>query len=174
MLDIIAVCLVLTAGLAYVNLRFIGLPVTIGVMMTALVLSLSIVALDAAGIDFGLLQYEKSLLRAIDFSDVLMQGMLSLLLFAGAMHVDLSELRAYRWQIGALAVIGTILSTLAVGFGTWMVMPWVGVERRSASSTTLAARVGSCCRRRHRVCYRDVVPVGGFTGVSGVQVMRCT
>jgi monovalent cation:H+ antiporter, CPA1 family len=128
MLDIIAVCLVLTAGLAYINLRFIGLPVTIGVMMTALVLSLSIVALDAAGIDFGLLQYEKSLLHAIDFSDVLMQGMLSLLLFAGALHVDLSELRAYRWQIGALAVVGTLLSTLAVGFGTWLILPWVGIE----------------------------------------------
>ena len=45
-----------------------------------------------------------------------MQGMLSLLLFAGALHVDLSELRAYRWQIGVLAVVGTLLSTLVVGF----------------------------------------------------------
>ncbi|MEO8546339.1 MAG: sodium:proton antiporter [Betaproteobacteria bacterium] len=128
MFDIVAACLVLTAGLAYVNQRFIGLPITIGVMMAALVLSLAIVGLHAAGLDFGLLQYEKSLLRAIDFSDVLMQGMLSLLLFAGAMHVDLSELRAYRWQIGALAVVGTILSTLAVGFGTWLLLPWIGVE----------------------------------------------
>ena len=128
MLEVASVCLVLTALLAYLNHRFIGLPTTIGVMMTALLLSLVIIALDAAGIDYGLRQYEESLLRSIDFSNVLMQGMLSLLLFAGALHVDLSELKAYRWQIGVLAVVSTSLSTLAVGVGTWLVLPWVGLE----------------------------------------------
>ena len=63
----------------------------------------------------GLLLYEQSLLRSLDFSTVLMQGMLSLLLFAGALHIDLGELRKYRLQVGALAVIGTLLSTFAVG-----------------------------------------------------------
>ncbi len=96
MLDIAAVCLVITALLAYLNHRFIGMPTTIGVMATALVFSLALVALDAVGVAHGLRQYEESLLRSIDFSDVLMQGMLSLLLFAGALHVDLSELREYR------------------------------------------------------------------------------
>ena len=42
-----------------------------------------------------------------------MQGMLSLLLFAGALHVDLSELKAYRWQVGTLAVLGTLPSPVA-------------------------------------------------------------
>ena len=118
MFEIAAVCLVLTALLAYLNQRFIGLPIAIGVMAAALLLSLALIGLDAAGIDFGLRQYEESLLRSIDFSNVLMQGMLSLLLFAGALHVDLSELRAYRWQVALLAVLSTTLSTLAVGFGT--------------------------------------------------------
>ncbi len=128
MFDIAATCLVLTACLAYVNHRFVGLPITIGVMMSALALSLVIVLLDAAGLDYGLLQYEESFLRSIDFSDVLMQGMLSLLLFAGALHVDLSELRAFRWQVGALAIVSTVLSTLVVGFGTWYVLPFTGVQ----------------------------------------------
>lgn len=57
-----------------------------------------------------------------------MQGMLSLLLFAGALHVDLSELKAYRWQVGALAVVSTLLSTLAVGYGSWLALPWVGLD----------------------------------------------
>ena len=109
MFDIATVCLVLTALLAYLNHRFIGLPTTIGVMVAALGLSLMLVFLDALGLVGSLRDYEESLLRSIDFTDVLMQGMLSLLLFAGAMHVDLSELRAYRWQIGSLAVFGTIL-----------------------------------------------------------------
>lgn len=114
MLDVAATCLVLTALLAYLNHRFIGLPITIGVMVSALLLSLAVVGLDALGIDYGLRQYEESLLRSVDFSAVLIQGMLSLLLFAGALHVDLSELRAYRRQVGATAVLSTILSTAAV------------------------------------------------------------
>ncbi|SHN30068.1 sodium:proton antiporter [Rhizobacter sp. OV335] len=128
MLEIASACLVLTALLAYLNHRFIGLPITIGVMMAALLMSLALVGLDALGIGHDLRVYEESLLRSIDFSNVLMQGMLSLLLFAGALHVDLAELRAYRWQVGMLAVLGTLLSTLAVGFGAWVALPWVGLD----------------------------------------------
>ena len=128
MFEVASAFLVLTALLAYLNQRFIGLPIAIGVMAAALLLSLALIGLDMAGIDFGLRQYEESLLRSIDFSTVLMQGMLSLLLFAGALHVDLSELRAYRWQVGLLAVLSTTLSTLAVGFGTWFTLSWVGLE----------------------------------------------
>ena len=128
MLDIAAACLVVTALLAYLNHRFIGLPTTIGVMAAALVLSLLILALDAVGIASELLKFEQSLLRQIDFSEVLMQGMLSLLLFAGAMHVDLSELKSYRWQIFTLAVVGTLASTVIVGVLMWWLLPLVGMQ----------------------------------------------
>jgi CPA1 family monovalent cation:H+ antiporter len=128
MLNIAAICLVITALLAYLNHRFVGMPTTIGVMAAALVFSLALVGLDAIGVAHGLRQYEESLLRSIDFSDVLMQGMLSLLLFAGALHVDLSELKAYRWPVGALALLGTLLSTLAVGYGMWLALPLVGLQ----------------------------------------------
>jgi len=126
MLDIAATCLVITALLAYVNHRFVRLPTTIGVMVIALGLSLVIVALDSVGWIHALRRYEESLLRSIHFSDVLMQGMLSLLLFAGAMHVDLSELKAHRWSVAALALFGTLLSTLLVGYGLWLALPWFG------------------------------------------------
>jgi CPA1 family monovalent cation:H+ antiporter len=128
MLDVAALFLVITALLAYLNQRFVGLPTTIGVMAAALVLSLALVGLNALGVAEGLLRYEQSLLRSVDFYEVLMQGMLSLLLFAGALHVDLSELRAYRWPVIALAVLGTTLSTLVVGLGMWVVLPWLGVQ----------------------------------------------
>ncbi len=127
MFDIAVVFLVLTALLAYVNHRFVGLPTTIGVMAIALILSFALIGLDKLG--FGQLHdFEVSLLESIDFSDVLMQGMLSVLLFAGAMHVDLSELRTYRWQVGLLAVFGTIISTLIVACALWFFLPLVGVE----------------------------------------------
>ena len=128
MLDIAAACLVITALLAYLNHRFVGMPTTVGVMAAALAISLALVGLDALGVAHALRQYEESLLRSIDFSDVLMQGMLSLLLFAGALHVDLSELRAYRWPVGALAVLGTLISTLAVGYGMWVALPFAGLD----------------------------------------------
>ena len=126
-LQIASVFLVLTALLAYVNYRFIGLPTTIGVMATSLVLSLLLLGADTLGFLQDVRAYEVSLLSSIDFSDVLMQGMLSLLLFAGALHVDLSALRQYRWQIGVLAVVGTLLSTAVVGLAMWWVLPWLGI-----------------------------------------------
>ncbi len=128
MLEITATCLVLTALLAYINFRFIGLPITIGVMATALGLSLLIVGLDLAGIDFGLHLQMERMLSAIDFSNVLMQGMLSLLLFAGALHIDLAELKAYRWQVLVLAFFSTLLSTFIVGFAAWTVLPLIGIQ----------------------------------------------
>jgi CPA1 family monovalent cation:H+ antiporter len=127
MFDIVATFLVLTALLAYANHRFVRLPTAIGVMVIALVLSLGIVALSELGLDLGLRKYEESLLRSIDFSTVLMQGMLSLLLFAGAMHVDLSALRKYRWQVASLAIVGTTLSTLLIGFAMWLLLPLGGM-----------------------------------------------
>ena len=128
MLDIAAICLVVTALLAYLNHRFVKLPTAIGVMVIALAISLAIVALDVIGLDHGLRRYEESFLRSIDFSGVLMQGMLSFLLFAGALHVDLDALKKYRWQVATLALVGTALSTAIVGLSLWLVLPWLGIE----------------------------------------------
>lgn len=126
MLDVTATFLVLTALLAYVNHRFVRLPTTIGVMAIALVLSLAVVALSDLGIAVDLRAYEESLVRSIDFSAILMQGMLSLLLFAGAMHIDLSELKAYRWQVASLAIGGTTVSALLIGGAMWLLLPLLG------------------------------------------------
>ena len=119
MLDIAASVLALTALLAWINQRFLKLPTTIGVMATSLVLSLALVGLDAAGLAVGLHAREAALVQSIDFSELLMQGMLSLLLFAGALHVDVAALREYRWQVGVLAFFGTAVSTVLVGVALW-------------------------------------------------------
>lgn len=127
MFEIAAVCLVMTALLAYVNHRFVGLPTTIGVMAVALLLSLGLIVLDRMG--FGAMrEYEETLLQSIDFSELLMQGMLSVLLFAGALHIDLTHLRDYRWQVGGLAVLGTALSTAIVGVLVWWLLPLLGLS----------------------------------------------
>jgi CPA1 family monovalent cation:H+ antiporter len=127
MFQIAVACLVLTALIAFVNARFVGLPTTIGVMGTAMLLSLGVIGLDLIG--YGVFrEYELALVHAIDFSDVLMQGMLSILLFAGALHIDLSRLRAFRWQVGFLAVVGTAVSTLLIGGGFALLLPLFGLS----------------------------------------------
>jgi CPA1 family monovalent cation:H+ antiporter len=122
----IPVILVITALIAWVNARFLKLPSTIGVMAAALLLSTATMVLDYFG--HGLARdYATGLFGTIDFSDVLMQGMLSALLFAGALHVDLAHLAAYRWQIGLLAVGGTIAAALLVGLGLYFALPLIGL-----------------------------------------------
>lgn len=125
-MDIAAICLVVTAVLAYINHRFIGLPSTIGVMSIALALSCAFVGLDHLG--FSELRHQvEPWLKSVDFSEVLMQGMLSLLLFAGALHVDLSELKAHRWQVITLAVFGTMFSAALIGIGLWWLLPFLHI-----------------------------------------------
>ncbi len=121
MLTISAILLVLTAACAYVNQKFLRWPTTIGVMALALVVSLLIVILDWLGITEPRSQ-ERALLSSIDFADVLMEGMLSVLLFAGALHVDLGRLLRLARPIGLLALVGTTLSTLVIGVGCHWVL----------------------------------------------------
>ncbi|WCE03665.1 sodium:proton antiporter [Pseudoxanthomonas sp. JBR18] len=126
MFEIAVVFLVVTALMAYVNRRFIGLPDTIGVMVVAMLVSFSLIGLDALGVA-TFREHATALLRSVDFSEVLMQGMLSMLLFAGALHVDLSELHNYRWQVGLLAVGGTLVSTIIVAYGLYWLLPMLGL-----------------------------------------------
>ena len=127
MFNLVALLLVLTAIFAYFNYRYTKLPTTIGVMAGALILSMLVIGLDWLGFH-ALKAYEESALRSLDFTATLMQGMLSFLLFAGALHVDLNKLKNQFWQIGGLAIIGTIASTLLVGFAIWYLLPFAGIQ----------------------------------------------
>jgi CPA1 family monovalent cation:H+ antiporter len=127
LLDVAASLLVLTALLSYANQRWLKLPMTIGVMATSLALSLALVGLDAVGLASSLHELERGLIRSIDFSELLMQGMLSLLLFAGALHVDVKALRDYRWQVAVLAFLGTAASTAIVGIALWVALGAIGL-----------------------------------------------
>jgi CPA1 family monovalent cation:H+ antiporter len=126
MLNIVAILLALTAAFSYVNHRFLKWPMTIGVMAIALSVSLGVIGLDQLGftVPHG---RQQALVTSIDFSEVLMQGMLSFLLFAGALHVDLNQLRRVAWQVGSLALIGTMLSTLIIGFGSSYLLSSLGI-----------------------------------------------
>jgi len=122
--ELLALVLTLAAGFSYLNERIIRLPVTIGVMLIALVLSLLLHLIDQWG--FTLKDQAAVWLSSIDFNQTLMHGMLSFLLFAGALHVNLNDLAKNKWVIGSLAVVGTLLSTFLLGWVTWVVLGWLG------------------------------------------------
>jgi CPA1 family monovalent cation:H+ antiporter len=126
MYEAAVICLVVTALAAYVNHRVFDLPITIGVMIVSLSLSLALLVAEWAGFS-AMRSFAERMLHSVDFSALLLNGMLSVLLFAGALQVDLSRLRAMRWQISLLAVGGTLISTLVVGFGLYLLLPWLGL-----------------------------------------------
>ncbi len=124
--NIVAILITLAAVFSYINHRYIGLPVTIGVMLIALAMSLILNLLGWFG--FGVEQQAAAWLASIDFDKTLLHGMLSFLLFAGALHIDINDLAERKWTIGTLATVGTLLSSLLVGMLAWWVLGWVGIE----------------------------------------------
>ena len=126
-LEISAIFLSITALLTYVNHRFIGLPTTIGVMVISMLLSIGAIFLGFLGFD-ELIDYEVSLLDQLDFTEVLLDGMLSMLIFAGALHVNVSDLRRYKLPIGILACAGTLLSTVIIAGALYLVLPLLGFD----------------------------------------------
>ena len=128
LLEIGALLLVLSALFGWVNARFVRLPPTIALLLMALLTSLVLIAIDAAVPSSNMREDFTSAIAQIDFFDTLMHGMLAFLLFAGALQVDLSDLRDVRWPVGILATVGVLISTVFVGTGFWLLTKAVGVE----------------------------------------------
>jgi CPA1 family monovalent cation:H+ antiporter len=122
MFNVIAILVTLAALFSYLNHRFVKLPNTIGLMLISLVMSLGLVALGQAGLAGQWVEF----VRGIDFNRTLMVGMLSFLLFAGALHVDVNDLLEQKWRIGFFATLGVALSTFLVGTIMYFILTWAG------------------------------------------------
>ena len=123
--SLVSVLISLAAVSSYVNYRYIRLPTTIGVMLVALIASLTLIlAGPYAG---GFREQAATLVSRIDFDQVVLHGMLAFLLFAGTIHVNLEELRREWLTIASLAIVGTLGSTAIVGGATWLALGWLGL-----------------------------------------------
>ena len=120
-LNTIAILLTLSAVFSYLNYRFIKLPTAIGIMLISLVLSLLLLFSGKLGF-FDISHQANTLISSIDFHSTLINGMLSFLLFAGALHIDLNELSKQKWVILILATVGVISSTFMVGGISWVIL----------------------------------------------------
>ena len=125
LITLISIILVLSALFAYINHRFIKLPTTIGVMLVSLVFSACSVLLHRWGL-VDIHDFAEELLSSIDFNKALMDGMLSFLLFAGALHVSTKDLSKIKWTITALATVGVVLSTFVVGSMVYFLLSMLG------------------------------------------------
>ncbi|MES2268967.1 MAG: sodium:proton antiporter [Bacteroidota bacterium] len=123
--EIISITIVLAALFAYVNHRVIKWPPTIGIMALSLICSVVLVAIGNSR--FLLSKKAIELANSVDFQDVLMNFMLSFLLFAGAIHINAAKLKAERWPILLLATIGILISTFLVGGMTWGLFSLFGI-----------------------------------------------
>jgi CPA1 family monovalent cation:H+ antiporter len=127
--NIVAILITLSAVFGYVNYRFIKLPTTIGLMLISILMSLGMVILGHFGkIGLDIEQQWINIIKNIDFNKALMLGMLSFLLFAGALHVDLNELMKQKWAVLIYATIGVILSTFIVGTLIYLVSGYLGLN----------------------------------------------
>ncbi len=124
--EIAAVLIVLTALFGYVNYRTIGLPTTIGVMVISMLVSLGIVGMGMFGL--GAVQRQSAeIMGGIDFNKALLHGMLSFLLFAGALHIKLEDLSGQKWVVALLATAGVIASMFLVGGLSWLLLKALGI-----------------------------------------------
>jgi CPA1 family monovalent cation:H+ antiporter len=124
---LIATILVLLSGIfGYINVRFLKLPNTIGLMIITIVFTLIVIALSY--VDPTLLNFEKEIISKIDFREVLLDEMLSFMLFAGALHTNFNQLKIQRWPVLVFATLGVITSTFLVGISMYYVLQLIGMQ----------------------------------------------
>lgn len=126
LLEIIALLITLTALFSYLNFRFIKLPTTIGVMLMAMIFSLTLIGVGQVRPELA--RTAATWLQRFEFDDALLQGMLSFLLFAGALHINLDDLAKQKGLIAVLALGGVALSTFLFGTAIWYLLGRLGLE----------------------------------------------
>lgn len=125
-ISLIALLLTLSAGFSILNHKTLRLPVTIGVLLFSLLTSLLIMALNPLFPAYDLSAFPRSVLGAINLPEALLNGVLCLLLFAGAMQVDVGHLRSRFASVTALSILGTVWAVVLLAAAVWFIFPFLG------------------------------------------------
>ncbi len=122
-----SVLIVLASLFAYINYRVLKLPSAIGIMVIAIIVSVFLVLFGETILPrtFGKLH---KLINNFDFTEVLMGAMLNFLLFAGGIHINIKDLKEQFTPVLIFATVGVVISTFAVGFGAYYLLPFVGIS----------------------------------------------
>jgi CPA1 family monovalent cation:H+ antiporter len=136
---LVALLFTLTALLSALNARFLRLPPTIGVLLGGLMLAAAVAALGALGVAQA--AGVRGLLLAVPFDRLVMEGLLSFLLFASAVQTDVGALLRERGIIAGLAVVTTLVTMLTLGGGLYLVTGWLGQPLTLAQALLFGAIV---------------------------------
>ncbi len=121
LLQITSLLIVLAGVFGAINHLTLRLPSAIGILIVALVASVALLAVDALAPGIGMADEARRVVRGIDFSDALLEGMLGLLLFAGALHVKVADLKREWLLVLLMATLGVAISTAIAGVGfSWI------------------------------------------------------
>ena len=123
--EISSIVIALSALFGYINVRLLKLPNTIGLMIIAILFT--VVLFVSSLFSPMLIDSAKSLIRSINFEEVLMDVMLGFLLFAGAMHTNFDQLRVQRWPVLVFATLGVLSSTFLVGTLSYFALGYLGL-----------------------------------------------
>jgi monovalent cation:H+ antiporter, CPA1 family len=118
-LELMALLLSLSAFFGWFNKLFMRLPHSIGLLLLGLVASLLLIGVELMFPQVRLYEDLAQTLKELDFTGLVIDGMLAFLLFAGALNIDFDALRRRAWPIAYLAIVGTVLSTLVIGLLFW-------------------------------------------------------
>lgn len=122
-----SILIVLASFFAYLNLRFLKLPGTIGIMIIAVLVSIAIRLLGDEYFPETTKEFFE-LIRTFDFNEILMGAMLNFLLFAGALHINISDLREHKWPILTYASVSVVLSAFIIAGLFYAVAPMLGIQ----------------------------------------------
>ncbi|WP_036154920.1 cation:proton antiporter [Maribacter forsetii] len=123
---IISVLVFLSAIFGYINARFLKLPNSIGLMLITILFTLAVFLIGY--IDDTLINAERYIITQIDFKAVLLDIMLSFLLFAGALHTNFEQLKVQRWPILVFSTLGVLVSTFLVGTSMYYLLQLIGMD----------------------------------------------
>jgi CPA1 family monovalent cation:H+ antiporter len=124
-LEILALTITIAALFSYLNHRWVRLPRVIGLMLMGATVSV-LVAVVGRWLP-NLQRTALVTLGAIDFERLVLHGVLGILLFAGALHLDLDDLRRHAAVITVLSTVGVVLSTVIVGWLMWRILGLLGL-----------------------------------------------
>jgi len=124
--SVITILIVMSAIFGYINNRVLKLPDTIGLMLIAIVMTLGIFV--SSFFTDSVYNFAVDFIGKIDFSKILLEVMLSFLLFAGALHTNFDQLKVQRYPILLFATIGVLTSTFLVGTATYFLLQVMGFE----------------------------------------------
>ena len=122
-----SVLIVLASVFAYINHRVLKLPSTIGIMVIAIIVSVTLVVSGDLFLPKTTTNLTE-LIHSFNFTEVLMGAMLNFLLFAGGIHINIKDLREQFGPVLMFSTVGVIISTFAVAIGVYYLLPYVGIS----------------------------------------------